>query len=150
MESSWGFTEQVRACSMIAGDQSLEHLFLDRTSLHCQKVGKSLPCREQKLHVTNCSRKPKCMFKQKSLHDQACHNNQEAQKRQKHQYNAKHNSRTTESWRQSSSAGNKQQRKETLASCVVAPVALIHFGQFPVGVSACVHLTFASRTCRVG
>ena len=31
-----------------------------------------------------------------------------------------------------------------LASYVVAPVGLIHFGQFPVGVYACVHLTFGS------
>ena len=29
-----------------------------------------------------------------------------------------------------------------LASCEAVPVGLIHFGQFPVGVSACVELTF--------
>ena len=43
-------------------------LFLGRTSLHCRKVG-AIPaygwathCMLRKLHVTNCSSKPKCMF----------------------------------------------------------------------------------------
>ena len=58
----------IQVCWGINRNQCLERFCSQgKTSLHCQKVRKSLdmgepPSTQRKLHVTDCSSKPKCMF----------------------------------------------------------------------------------------